>query len=127
MDLMEQLRDKARANVQKVAFFEADDPKMMEVVGELTKEGLADEEANAALAQRFAAAPDCPFKAKAVRRRAKRPMDRCLMMQRIDDVDITFGGLCCSTGDVIVGGQTIIGLADGIETISSLGIFNIPG
>ena len=42
MDLMEQLRDKARANVQKVAFFEADDPKMMEVVGELTKEGLAE-------------------------------------------------------------------------------------
>ncbi|MBQ1841222.1 MAG: phosphate acetyltransferase, partial [Atopobiaceae bacterium] len=158
MDLMEQLRDKARADVQKVAFFEADDPKMMEVVNELTKEGLAecyivgdgetlrataeqvgadltnvhvvdlaDAEANEAFAVRFEAAPDCPFKAKAVRRRAKKPMDRCLMMQRIDDVDITFGGLCCSTGDVIIGGQTIIGLADGIETISSLGIFNIPG
>ena len=158
MDLMEQLRDKARADVQKVAFFEADDPKMMEVVGELTKEGLAecyivgdaetlrataeqagvdlegihvvdlaDAEANEAFAVRFEAEPDCPFKPKAVRRRSKKPMDRCLMMQRIGDVDITFGGLCCSTGDVIIGGQTIIGLADGIETISSLGIFNIPG
>ena len=157
MDLMEQLRDKARANVQKVAFFEADDPKMMEVVGELTKEGLAecyivgdgetlrataeqagvdlegihvvdlaDADANEAFAVRFEAEPDCPFKAKAVRRRSKKPMDRCLMMQRIGDVDITFGGLCCSTGDVIIGGQTIIGLAEGIETISSLGIFNIP-
>lgn len=158
MDLMEQVRAKAASNPQKVAFFEADDPKMMEVVGELTKAGLAacyivgdgealrataeqvgvdlngitvvditDAEANEAFAQRFEAAPDCPFKAKAIRRRVKRPMDRALMMQRIDDVDITFGGLCCSTGEVIIGGQTIIGLADGIDTISSCGIFNIPG
>ena len=158
MDLMEQVRAKAAANPQKVAFFEADDPKMMEVVGELTKDALCtcyivgegekltavaeqvgvdltnvvvvdinDEEANEAFAQRFEAVPDCPFKPKAIRRRAKRPMDRALMMQRIDDVDITFGGLCCSTGEVIIGGQTIIGLADGIDTISSCGIFNIPG
>ena len=54
-------------------------------------------------------------------------MDRALMMERIDDVDITFGGISCSTGDVIIGGQTIVGLADGIDTISSCGIFNIPG
>ena len=40
MDLMEQVRAKAAANPQKVAFFEADDPKMMEVVGELTKDAL---------------------------------------------------------------------------------------
>ena len=158
MDLMEQVRSKAKANPQKVAFFEADDPKMMEVVSELTKAGLCecyvvgdgealraaaeqtgtdlsnvvvvditDADENEAFALRFEAAPDCPFKPKAVRRRAKRPMDRALMMQRIDEVDITFGGLCCSTGEVIIGGQTIIGLADGIDTISSCGIFNIPG
>ena len=158
MDLMEQVRAKAAANPQKVAFFEADDPKMMEVVGELTKDALCecyivgdgavladvaaqvgvdlskvtvvdvtDGEATEAFALRCEAQPDFPFKAKGIRRRAKKPMDRCLMMQRIDDVDITFGGLCCSTGDVIIGGQTIIGLADGIDTISSCGIFNIPG
>ena len=158
MDLMEQVRAKAAANPQKVAFFEADDPKMMEVVGELTTAGLADcyivgdgetlrgvaeqvgvdltnihvidttdEEANEAFAVRCEEDPEFPFKAKGIRRRAKKPMDRCLMMQRIDDVDITFGGLCCSTGDVIIGGQTIVGLADGIDTIPSLGIFHIPG
>ncbi len=158
MDLMEQVRAKAAANPQKVAFFEADDPKMMEVVGELTKAGLCkcyivgdgenlrsvaeqvgvdltdvvivdttDEEANEAFAQHFETIDNCPFKSKAIRRRAKKPMDRALMMQRADDVDITFGGLCCSTGDVIIGGQTIVGLADGIDTISSCGIFNIPG
>ena len=158
MDLMEQLRAKAAADVQKVAFFEADDPKMMEVVGELTKANLAecyivgdgetlrnvaeqvsvdltnvhvvdlsDEEATEAFAVRFEAAPDCSFKSKAIRRRAKKPMDRCLMMQQLGDVDITFGGLCCSTGEVILGGMTYIGLADGVDTISSLGVFNIPG
>ncbi|MDO5120100.1 MAG: phosphate acyltransferase, partial [Coriobacteriales bacterium] len=158
MDLMEQVRAKAAANPQKVAFFEADDPKMMEVVGELTKAGLCecyivgdgealrataeqvgvdltnvtvidvtDADANEAFAQRCEAIKGFPFKAKAIRRRAKKPMDRALMMQRIDDIDITFGGLCCSTGEVIIGGQTIVGLADGIDTISSCGIFNIPG
>ncbi|MBP3883419.1 MAG: phosphate acetyltransferase [Olsenella sp.] len=158
MDLMEQLRERAAKDPQRVAFFEGDNPKMMETVGELNKAGLAkcylvgdgdvlrktagevgvdlegievvdvnDEETNEAFAQRFEALPDCPFKSKGIRRRAKRPMDRALMMQRIDDTDITFGGIDCSTGDVIIGGQTIVGLADGVDTISSLGIFNIPG
>jgi phosphate acetyltransferase len=155
---MEQLRDRAAANPQKVAFFEGDNPKMMETVGELAKAGLAecflvgdgvvlrevadkvgvdlsnvtvvdvtDADANEEFAKRFEAEPDCPFKPKAVRRRSKRPMDRALMMQRIGDTDITFGGIDCSTGDVIIGGQTIVGLAEGVDTISSLGIFNIPG
>ena len=158
MDLMEQLRERAAKDPQRVAYFEGDNPKMMETVGELNKAGLAkcylvgdgdvlrktagevgvdlegievvdvnDEETNEAFAQRFEALPDCPFKSKGIRRRAKRPMDRALMMQRIDDTDITFGGIDCSTGDVIIGGQTIVGLADGVDTISSLGIFNIPG
>ncbi len=158
MDLMEQLRERAAADVQKVAFFEGNNPKICQTVAELTKAGLAecylvgdaaaikaaaesvdaslegatiidttDEEANEAFAQRFEVIPDCPFKAKGVRRRVSRPMERALMMQRIGDTDITFGGIDCSTGEVIIGGQTLIGLADGVDTISSLGIFNIPG
>ena len=158
MDLMDQLRERAAAHPQKVAFFEGDNPKISQTVAELTAAGLAecvlvgdaaalrataeqagvsldgveivdttDAEANEAFAARMEAEPDCPFKSKALRRRAARPMDRALMMQRIGDTDITFVGIDCSTGDVIIGGQTIIGLADGIDAISSLGIFNIPG
>ena len=158
MDLMEQLRERAAAKPQKVAFFEGDNPKICQTVAELVAGNLAecflvgdaaaiasaaeeagvsldgativdvtDAEANEAFAQRFEATPDCPFKSKAIRRRAKKPMDRALMMQRIGDTDITFGGIDCSTGDVILGGMTIVGLADGVDTISSLGIFNIPG
>ena len=88
---------------------------------------VTDDAANEEFAAHFEAIEDCPFKPKAIRRRAKRPMDRALMMQRAGDVDITFGGIDCSTGEVIIGGQTIVGLADGIDTISSVGIFNIPG
>ncbi len=158
MDLMEQLRERAAANPQKVAFFEGCNPKMMETVGEVIEAGLAkcflvgdgaklvkvagevgvnlenikvvditDAEANEAFAQRFEVIPDCPFRAKGVRRRAKRAMDRALMMQRIGDTDITFGGIDCSISDVIIGGQTIVGLAEGVDTVSSLGIFSIPG
>lgn len=158
MDLMQQLEERARANAQRVAFFEPENPRILKTMEELTTRSLArclavgeraaieaaaaeagcdlagitvvdltDEGANEAFAQRFEAIDGCPFKAKGVRRRARRPMDRALMMQRLDDVDVTFGGIDCSTGDVIIGGQTIIGLADGIDTISSMGICNIPG
>lgn len=88
---------------------------------------VCNEEANEAFACRFEQVPGCPWKPKAIRRHAKRPMDRAFMMQRADETDVTFGGIDCSTGDVITAGQTIVGLADGVDVISSLGICNIPG
>ena len=158
MNLMDDMRERAKADVQRVAFFEGENPTMIKAVAELTAQGLAscvvvgnveaiernaaeqgvslegvelvdlaDEEANEALAQRFEVLPSCRWKAKGVRRRVVRPMERALMMQALGDVDITFGGIDCPTGDVILGGQEIIGLADGIDTISSMGIFDIPG
>ena len=81
---------------------------------------LADEEANEVLAQRFEVLPSCRWKAKGVRRRVARPMERALMMQALGDVDITFGGIDCPTGDVILAGQKIIGLADGVTTVSDI-------
>jgi phosphate acetyltransferase len=158
MNLMDAMRERAKADVQRVAFFEGENPTMIKAVAELTAEGLAtctvvgdaeairknadeqgvslagvelvdlaDEEANEAIAQRFEVLPSCRWKAKGVRRRVTRPMERALMMQALGDVDITFGGIDCPTGDVILGGQEIIGLADGIDTVSSMGIFDIPG
>lgn len=158
MDLMESMRERAKASVQRVAFFEGENPTMIKAVAELAAEGLAactvvgdpaairanadaqdvslagvelvdltDAEANEAFAQRYEALPSCPWKKKGVRRRVARPMERALMMQALGDVDVTFGGIDCPTGDVILGGQTIVGLAPGIDTISSMGIFDIPG
>lgn len=158
MDLMESVRERAKADVQRVAFFEGENPTMIRAVAELAAEGLAactvvgdaaavranaeaqgadlagvtlvdtaDAEANEAFAQRYEVLPSCPWKSKGVRRRVARPMEHALMMQALGDVDVTFGGIDCPTGDVILGGQAIIGLADGIDTISSMGIFDIPG
>ena len=49
------------------------------------------------------------------------------MLQALGKVDVTFAGLTHSTGDVIMAGQMVVGLQEGISTISSVGIFNIPG
>lgn len=158
MSLMDEMRERAAADAQRVAFFEGENPTMIKAIAELTAEGLAvctvvgnaekiranaeaqgvslggvelvdlaDEEANEVIARRFEALPSCQWKAKGVHRRVVRPMERAFMMEALDDVDITFGGIDCPTGDVILGGQSIIGLADGIDTISSMGIFDIPG
>lgn len=94
---------------------------------EVTIVDLSDETVTDILSERYLAHPTCMFKEKGVRRRLSKPLERALIMQALDDVDITFAGITYSTGDVILGGQTIIGLADNIDTISSMGIFDIPG
>ena len=37
-----------------------------------------------------------------------------------------FAGIDNATGDIILAGQTIVGLADGVDTVSSCGIADIP-
>ncbi|MDD6359107.1 MAG: phosphate acyltransferase [Parafannyhessea umbonata] len=158
MSLMDDVRRKAAQDPQRVAFYEGENPKILEVAAELTKSGLArctivgdaeavrakaqeegvdlagvelvdvtNEEENESFSKRFEVIPDCPYKSKGVRRHAARAMDRAFMMQRIGDVDVSFGGIDCSTGDVILAGEKIIGLADGVTTVSSAGIFDVPG
>lgn len=158
MSLMDDVRRKAAQDPQRVAFYEGENPKILEVAAELTKGGLArcaivgdaeairakareegvdlagvelvdvtDEEGNESFSKRFEVIPACPYKSKGVRRHAARAMDRAFMMQRIGDVDVSFGGIDCSTGDVILAGEKIIGLADGVTTVSSAGIFDVPG
>ena len=66
--------------------------------------------------------------AKTMLRRARKDcMYTALMMQAVGRVDVTFAGLVHSTGDVIMAGQMVVGLAEGVSTISSVGIFDIPG
>lgn len=88
---------------------------------------IEDEAANNDLTQRYLALPTCIYKEKGVRRRLAKPLEHCLIMQAAGEVDITFAGITSSTGDVILAGQMIIGLAEGIDTPSSVGIFDIPG
>ena len=49
------------------------------------------------------------------------------MMEALDEVDATFAGMSHTTGEVIMAAQLVVGLQEGITTISSVGIANIPG
>jgi len=65
--------------------------------------------------------------AKGLKRRCEDPLYAALMMQAIGTVDICFAGLTHTTGEVILAGQTIVGLQEGVAGVSSIGIFDIPG
>lgn len=88
---------------------------------------VTDEAGNAACCERYLAHPDCKYKPKGAARRMTRPLERALIMQVLGDVDVMFAGIANATGDIILAGQTIVGLADGVETISSCGIAKVPG
>ena len=97
------------------------DPESFEYSDTVSGEG------DDALVDRYLALPVCPFKEKGVRRRLARPLERSLILQALGDVDITFAGRIATTGEVIAAGQTLVGLADGVDVVSSMGIFDIPG
>lgn len=88
---------------------------------------VTDEAANAACCERYLAHPDCRYKPKGAAKRMTRPLERALIMQVLGDVDVMFAGIVNATGDIILAGQTIVGLVDGVDTISSCGIAQVPG
>lgn len=79
------------------------------------------------LVNRYAALPGTLLGPKSIRRRMDDPLFYTLVMQAVGDVDVTFAGINYSTGEVILDGQTVVGLAEGTTTISSIGLFDIPG
>lgn len=66
------------------------------------------------------------FSEKSMKRKSKDSMIVALMMQAVGKVDVTFAGMSHSTGDVVLGAQTYIGLNEGITTPSSIGIVDFP-
>ena len=71
--------------------------------------------------------PGRMLKAKALGRRMEDPLYFSLAMQAVDEADVTFAGIDNTTGDVLLAGQMIIGLKEGITTVSSIGLCEIPG
>ncbi len=67
------------------------------------------------------------FSEKSIRRKAKNPLNAALFLVLIGKADCCAAGRVLTTGEVIIAAQTIIGLADGINTISSVGIVDAPG
>ncbi len=71
--------------------------------------------------------PGVLLKEKALGRRMENPLYYAMVMQAVEDADVTFAGIDNTTGDVLLAGQMIIGLQPGISTISSIGLCDIPG
>lgn len=79
------------------------------------------------LIQDYITLPNALLKEKALVRRMENPLYYAMVMQAVDEADVTFAGIDNTTGDVLLAGQMIIGLQPGISTISSIGLCDIPG
>lgn len=157
MDIMSQIYEKAKASLQKIAFPEAEEEKILQaarssadldlcrpvLVGtktsiedaaksysiDISDMEIIDTSDGEYMEKIFVSYESCnsEMSAKAIRRKGKNTLYASLMMQAVDVVDVTFAGMTHTTGDVIWAGQMIIGLKEGITTVSSIGIAEIPG
>ena len=66
------------------------------------------------------------FPRNALARKLRDPLYYAFALQVIREVECVFAGLTHTTGEVILAGQIMTGLAPGISTVSSVGIMDIP-
>jgi len=157
IDLIKELQATARANPQRVVLPEAHEERILRaarrvadmgvaipiLVGEpgsvsalaesigLSLEGISivdhnDEERAGRFAESYVRInQDLPV--RAVRRMLKDPLNFAAMMVKLDEADCMVAGLSHTTGEVILASEMIIGLKEGISTVSSMGILSIPG
>lgn len=157
MNLMNNVKAKAKANPGKVAFPEANDLKMLSAMDEVSKEGyckvvvvgnikeikslcaknkiddssweyidINNEEYKEKVLAKYLKLPNLVYGEKSLRRRMNEPLYLALMMEAIDEVDVTFAGITSTTGDFILAAQTIVGLKDNLDVVSSVGIAELP-
>lgn len=88
---------------------------------------IKDEEYKNECISKYIALPETRLKEKALARRMQDPLYYAMVMQMIGFADVSFAGIDNTTGDVLMAAQMIIGLKEGIATISSIGICDIPG
>lgn len=67
------------------------------------------------------------FSEKSVLRKSKDPVRCALFLLKLHYVDCVAAGKEYSTGDVIFETMSIVGLQEGVESVSSLGIADVPG
>ena len=79
------------------------------------------------LIAKYVAQPGRILKEKALSRRMENPLYYAMVMQAVEEAEVTFAGIDNTTGDVLLAGQMIIGMKPGIKAISSIGLCDIPG
>ena len=156
-DVMERLQLKAKANPQRVVFPEANEEKILRAACQARDLGIAHpilvgepeavsilseslgvsldgitvvDHADAEKVEQFASGyaginPDMPV--SAVKRMMKDPLLFAVVMVKLGEADCMVAGLSHTTGEVIMASEMIIGLQQGISTVSSTGILAIPG
>lgn len=88
---------------------------------------IQEEEYKNKLIAMYVAQPGRFLKEKALARRMQDPLYYAMVMQAVEEAEVTFAGIDNTTGDVLLAGQMIIGMQPGISTISSIGLCDIPG
>ncbi|MCM8712116.1 phosphate acyltransferase [Clostridium sp. SYSU_GA19001] len=88
---------------------------------------IHNEEYKNKLIQDYVAQPGRFLKEKALGRRMENPLYFAMVMQAVNEAEVTFAGINYTTEDVLMAGQMIIGMQPGISTISSIGLCDIPG
>lgn len=156
-NLIDKLAEQARKNPQTVAFPEAENEMILKAAREVKDAQLGtplligspaaisaaadaagvelsditcfdntDPDTLNALARRYTSRFD-DLSEKSVLRKAKDPVNCAMMLCKLDEVDCVAAGRQYTTAEVISSAMSIVGLKEGFETISSLGILNIPG
>lgn len=157
MNIMDEIFEKAKANPQLIAFPEIEEEKILLAAKECKEQGICipvlvgkktvledsvkqygidiegikfidceDEAALDALIEKYVASYPINS-AKSMKRKSKDSMYVALMLEAVGEVAATFAGMSHTTGDVILAGQMVVGLEEGVTTVSSVGIANIPG
>jgi phosphate acetyltransferase len=156
-NIMEQLQQKAQANPRKVALPEAKEERILRaarlvrdmkiafpyLVGELeaisalaeslgiSLEGLTvvdhrDGQKVEGFAREYTNLHP-GFPASAIKRKLRAPLYFGAMMVKCGEADCMVAGISHTTGEVIMASEMIVGLQEGISTVSSMGIMSIPG
>ena len=157
MNLAETFEKKAKTKPRKVVFPESKEEKILRAVQEVTKRMVAypillgNEDELTSIAQKLDISlkgvlivdnkqpeiiesfvqrftkinPSMP--AVVTRRILQNPLYFAAMMVRMHEADSMVAGLANTTGDVILASQNFIGMQDGIETPSSMAIFQFHG
>lgn len=85
-----------------------------------------DEAAIESLVERYVATNPLASVKSMKRKAAKDPLYAALMLTSLGEADATFAGLDHTTGDVILAGQLVVGMAPDAQSVSSMGVWEIP-
>lgn len=155
--LMDRWIEMARSGIKRIAFPEAVEPKILQaaklamdkkaiavaLIGDpieirdvATNIGIditgmdiidiADEEERQSVAEEYQRYNSL-FSISSIKRKSRDPLNYAFILEAVGRVDAVFAGLTHTTGEVILGAQTFLGLADGLSTVSSMGIMDVPG